>query len=99
MVSKQFAGKKLELQDNPSVALFDAGLEFSRTVDTNLRIDYTIVRGIRVRTGTLLISNTQLVVQPDEFVEDPDVGVTFSLDRSSGVTKVTIFLLTTYPSR
>ena len=85
---KQFAGKKLELQDNQSVAI-DAGLEFSRTVDTNLRIDYTIVRGIRVRTGTLLISNTSAgSTISDEFVEDSDVGVTFSLDRSSGVTKL-----------
>ena len=52
MVSNQFAGKKLELQDNPKGS--DAGLN-SRTVDTNLRIDY-IIRGIRVRTGTLLIN-------------------------------------------
>ena len=55
----------------------------SRTVDTNLKIDYTIVRGIRIRTGTLLIANTSAgSTISDEFVEDSDVGVTFSLDRS-----------------
>jgi len=85
---KQFAGKKIELQDNQSVAT-DTGLEFSRTVDTNLRIDYTIVRGIRIRTGTLLISNTSAgSTIADDFVEESDVGVTLSLDRSSGVTKL-----------
>lgn len=85
---KQFAGKRLELLDNQSVAV-DAGVEFSRTVDTNLKIDYTIVRGIRIRTGTLLIANTSAgSTISDEFVEDSDVGVTFSLDRSSGVTKL-----------
>ena len=85
---KQFSGKKLELLDNQS-SLTDIGLEFDRTNDTNLRIDYTIVRGIRIRTGNLLIANTTAgSTIEDDFVEDSDVGVTFSLDRSTGVTKL-----------
>ncbi len=85
---KQFCGKKLEILDNQS-SLTDIGLEFDRTTDTNLRIDYTIVRGIRIRTGTLLIANTTAgSTIEDEFVEDSDVGVTFGLDRSTGVTKL-----------
>ena len=37
----------------------------------------------------MLISNTTAgSTISDEFVEESDVGVTFSLDRSSGVTKL-----------
>jgi hypothetical protein len=85
---KQFAGKKITLIDNQSSAVA-TGLSFSRTADTNLQLTYSISRGSRVRTGILYITNTTVDSSiSDEFIEEADVGVEFSLDRSGGVTNL-----------
>lgn len=85
---KQFAGKKITLTDNTSSAT-TTGLSFSRTKETNLQISYTISRNTRVRTGTLLITNTTGDCSiSDDFIEEADVGVSFTLDRSGGTTNL-----------
>ena len=83
---KTYPGKKITLTDNQSSAT-TTGLTFSRTTEQNLQISYSISRNLRVRTGQLLITNTNAESSiADEFIEEADVGVTFTVDRSGGTT-------------
>lgn len=86
--SKEFAGKKIVLADNQSSAI-TTGLAFDRQSETSMKISYAISRGSRMRTGDLLVTNTTADSSiADEFIEEADVGVTFSLDRSGSDTKL-----------
>jgi|21_taG_2_1085346.scaffolds.fasta_scaffold08726_1 hypothetical protein len=86
--SKQFPGKKITLTDNQTSAI-TTGIALDRQVDTGLKICYSISRGVRMRSGTLCITNTTADSSiEDEFVEEADVGVTFTLDRSGSDTKL-----------
>jgi hypothetical protein len=86
--SKEFAGKKIILADNQSSAI-TTGVAFDRSKETGLKLSYTINRGVRKRTGTLLVTNSTADSSiEDDFIEESDVGVTFTLDRSGSDTKL-----------
>ena len=86
--SKQFAGKKVILADNQSSAI-TTSIAFDRATETGIKISYTISRGVRKRTGILWITNSTADSSiEDDFIEESDVGVDFSLDRSGSDTKL-----------
>jgi hypothetical protein len=86
--SKEFAGKKVTLADNQSAAI-TTGVALNRQKDTGVKISYSISRGVRMRSGNLWITNTTADSSlEDDFVEEADVGVTFTLDRSGADTKL-----------
>jgi len=86
--SKEFAGKKVVLLDNQTSAI-TTGIAFSRATETSMKISYAISRGVRMRTGTIWITNTTADSSiSDNLIEESDVGVDFSLDRSGSDTKL-----------
>lgn len=86
--SKEFAGKKVVLVDNQTSAT-TTGIALDRSKETSVKISYSISRGVRMRNGNMYITNTTTDSSiEDEFIEEADVGVTFTLDRSGSDTKL-----------
>lgn len=82
-------GKSLTLYDDTSVA-DDTGISMDVAVADNLEISYKITRDDQIRVGVIRIAHdpgTQDL--SDDFVENNgDIGVTFSVSHSAGVTSL-----------
>lgn len=89
-VHREEPGVEETLADNTSSETATS-IDFDETTNINAQVDFSVARGIRVRTGVLKItgSNTSGYTLDQEYTENSDIGVAFFIDQTSGTVTYT----------